>query len=61
MYESYIQEKITLIEADNKRYFRIEITLFTFTFFLVTAKKCKLVECRMGHVAQDTLSELENH
>ena len=40
----------------------MEITLFTMTFFLVTEKKkCKLVECRKGHVVRDTLSKLEIH
>ena len=39
----------------------MEITLFTMTFVLVTAKKCKLAECRTGHVVRDTLSELEIH
>ena len=39
----------------------MEITLFTMTFFLVTAKKYKLVECRTEHVVWDTFSELKIH
>ena len=40
------------IEANYKHYFRMEINL-------VTAKKCKLVECHTGHVIWVTLSESE--
>ena len=31
------------------------------TFFLVTVKKGKLLECWAGHVVWDTLSKLEIH
>ena len=61
IYKCYIQEKIMWIEANYKHYFRMEITLFTMTFFLVTAKKCKLTECHTGHVVRGTLSKLEIH
>ena len=61
IYKCYIQEKIPWIGTKYKPYFRIEITLFTITFFKWLQKKCKLVECRTGHVVWDTLSELEIH
>ena len=54
MYKRYIQEKIPWI--GTKHYFRIEMTLFAITFFEWLQKKCKLVECCMGHIVQDTMS-----
>ena len=62
MYKCYTQEKIPGIEATYKHYFKTEITLLNYYLLLVTAKKkekSKLVECYMGHIVQDNLSELE--
>ena len=62
MYKCYTQEKIPGIEANYKHYFKTEITLLNYYLLLVTAKKkekSKLVECYMGHIVQDNLSELE--
>ena len=56
MYKCYIKEKIPWIGTNYKHYFRIEITLFTITFFEWLQKKKKKQTgrmsygtCRMGH------------
>ena len=50
MYKCYIHEKIPWIGTNYKHYFRIEITLFTITFFeWLQLSRMSYGTCRTGH------------